>query len=223
MKLRVYRSTISAAWPLARQDALLDARLPGWRDLPNFLDEPSARERRARQSASLVDRGTMLLGTTRRTTHTIAVASLPCFAWAGRDFEAAVADLAACNALLHALDLDRTFSAADLPGALTAFAEARERARHEALQQAGAVVSAEKRRAVTDLGVERIEHLWPLPSAEWPTFILRLVASETVAPRSYNTLVDRLGGREKKQAEHARRVSRRKRADVQKRKEAQDE
>lgn len=210
MDTRAYLSNISPVWPLARQEALFDERLPGWRKLSVFRDELGSIERIAHRSATLRNRESLLRVNERLTRYTVVVASLPCFGWKGYDFRNAFEAFTACNASLLALDVGQTFGHEDLSAALKAFGAGLARAKSAntpARGSGGSAAAAVMRKAATDVGVERIRHLWPLPADEWPTYILRLIASDTDEPKAYNTLVDRLGGREQIQAQHAREVA----------------
>ncbi len=197
LAIRIYLSNISVAWPIERQEALLDERLLGWRTLTAFRDVLDARLRQGHSAANLVERAMLLRPTSRARRETIAVAAAPCFAWDGADFDQAMAALADRRAILRDLSAGQDFGPDDIAAAREAFRAGRQRAKHEALQRAGVMVSAAKRRAEKDAGIERIRERWGMPSEVWPTAVLLAEAGA-----SRNTVNDRLGTREEAQRKY---------------------
>lgn len=191
-----YLSEVSPWWSLDRQRQVLAERLTG---AIVFVDELDRRERRAHQVASLVQRAQMLRPTARKGRgEAIHVASLAVLAWSAEDLLEVLNTIAARGATL--------VSATDQEVSVAAWREARDRARHERLQVAGAAVSAAKRRADTDAAIaEHVKPFWHLPSADHPTAALIERAGLTL-----NTIKSRLGPRQIAQFQHRQRLARRK-------------
>ncbi len=200
---RAYLSNINSMWPFRRQERVLAERVPGWPNVSVYRDEITPRQRQAHSPAALAGRAQMLRPSARNGGDTIYVASLAVLAWDGADFDAVMEALAQRAATVWAGDLDIGF-VAGLDGIRDAFRASRKRASVEARQKAGAQVSAAKRRAASDAGVERIRDRWPLPSSDWRT--ADLLAEAGV---SRNTVNARLGGREMVQKRHQAALKRR--------------
>lgn len=86
------------------------------------------------------------------------------------------------------------------PASVEAWHTARTRSRLEGAALRGAAVSAARRSAAKDAGIERIREHWGKPLSEWSIMQLRQMATEPGAVLiAYNTIRDRLKGREEAQ------------------------
>lgn len=207
---RRYLSEISSWWSIERQEAALG-------DLPSgaivFIDRLDTRQRRAHQSASLLQRTECLRPTKRPARdEVIRVASPDVLAWSEEDIQAVLAAVAARGARLVAAEGSPV---EDNPAAwVAAWSAARKRSRLEGAQLRGAAVSAARRSAVALAGVNRIKARWPLPSKQHSTAALILEAGV-----SLNTAVKHLGRRPL--AQHTRAIAEKAKATRARRKEAQ--
>lgn len=220
---RVYLSNIAPGWPIERQEAVLDAKLPGWRDMAIFRDDDvTVRQRRERDPEALGGRIAALRPSTRASVTDLHVAALPVIAWNAEDFRFVLTKLGAGNYALVAHEtgtrIEPRPSKAIREAAVEEFKATRKRASEEASRLKGAAVSAAKRRATTDAGIARIEDRWRMPSNKkmaerwgmldletWDTKVLL----EEAGGITYNTAVSRLGGREIAQARYRAELKRR--------------
>lgn len=211
MKSKAYLSNIAPRWPLGKQESLFAEHVPGWPSVPTYCDALKPGSRKAHNTASLLDRASMLRPTARCTgDETIFIASLACLSWSVGDFAEVLTKIMERGATLVALDaglmVPPTASPRIVGQAMKAFVASKRRATGLGAR-AGAEISAKKRRESTDDAVKRIADRWPLPSREHPT-------SELLAEAglSLNTVVDRLGRRplaQKRRLDAAKRRARR--------------
>lgn len=168
---RIYLSDIHAEWPFARQEAELDAKLPGWRDGAVYRDVVKRMGRKHKAVSALTDRAVMLQPTRRRTGETVTVAALPVLAWTARDMLDVLAALAARRATLASLNCGTTVPPDATPAQIQAAIEAFERAyrRKGDAHKSGGQVSGERRAAAAKAACEAMRPYWGLPSAEYPT------------------------------------------------------
>jgi hypothetical protein len=220
---RVYLSNIAPGWPIERQEAVLDAKLPGWRKMAIFRDDDvTVRQRRERDPEVLGGRIAALRPTTRTSVTDLHVAALPPLAWGADDFRFVLTKLGAGNYALVAHEtgtrIEPRPSKAVRDAAVEEFKATRKKASDEASRLKGAAVSAEKRKAATDVGIARIEERWRMPSNKkmaerWGMPDLETWSTETLLKEaggiSYNTAASRLKGREIAQARYRAELKRR--------------
>jgi len=196
---RVYLSNIAPGWPIERQEELLDEALPGWRELVVLRDVMTVRQRRARVPKTLVGRSQALRPSTRAVPTPLHVAALPVMGWGSDDFRSVLAALAGGNCMLISHETGTTIqpgaAEADRERAVQEFVTRRRKASKEVSRIKGAQVSADRRRARTKAGAERIRDRWG-NRAEWKTKDLLREAGAPGRPLSYNAVVGHLGGRE---------------------------
>ena len=171
--IRVYLSNIRTGWPIERQEAVLDAGLPGWRKGNVYRDILPPRKRRSHGAADLEMRIAILRPTRRATSETVHVAALPCLAWSPGDFLGVLAGLSARNATLVCLDDGTTVppnDASAIARAAAAFDRALRRV-GEGLKTGG-MVSGERRSDVAQAKCATIRERWGMPNAEWTTTAL---------------------------------------------------
>ena len=207
---RAYISTIAPGWTIERQEALLAERVPGWPRVTVYRDEPTARQRQAHQASGLLQRAAMLRSTKPRPGgETIYCATLAVLAQGKVDFLAVLDAARARGATILPVDTGIAIGAA-VPAeeAAAAYMASRLAGSQAKARQLGAVVSAAIRRARADDGCERIRERWGMPSDAWPTAALCAEAGAPGNPLSYNSVVARLGGREKAQARYQAAIKR---------------
>jgi hypothetical protein len=84
---RIYLSNILPHWPIKRQEAVLDERIPGWRkDAAIYRDVVPPRKRIGHGISALADRERLLRPTGRPGAETITVVTAGVLAWATADF-----------------------------------------------------------------------------------------------------------------------------------------
>lgn len=170
---RVYISDIRRAWPVSRQEALLDAKLPGWRDGAVYRDHVTARQREAHSPKSLIERDRVTAKTQRRTGETVHVAALPVLAWTPRDLLAVLAALSARRATLVSLDCGTTVPPNDAEAIVAAAAEFDRAIRRAGdARKTGGMVSGEVRSVEAQAKCATIKERWGLPNSEWTTTAL---------------------------------------------------
>lgn len=220
---RVYLSNIAPGWPVERQEAVLDAKLPGWRKMAVFRDDDvTVRQRRERNPEALGGRIAALRPTARSRVTDLHVAALPPIAWGADDFRFVLTKLDAGNYALVAHEtgtrIEPRPSKAIREAAVEEFKATRKKASEEASRLKGAAVSAEKRRAATDAGLDCIKDRWGSPSNKrmaerWGMPDLETWGTKTLLAEAggvtYNTVVSRWGGREVAQARYKAELKRR--------------
>lgn len=216
----IYLSNIAPGWSFARQEALLDERLPGWRRGAVFRDEMTLRRGRTYLVGGLPQREEALRRTTRATTSVLHVATLPVIAWGPEDFSSLCGMLATANIAIFALDTGTRIEPGDEishAAAIEEFVMRRKAASEQAARLAGTAASAAKRHARIADGCRRIRDRWGMPSTEhmwrrwgllaqlpewkpeWRTKNLLAEAGAPGKPLAYNSVASELGLREETQ------------------------
>jgi hypothetical protein len=205
MAILVYMSDVSPWWTMDRQEATLADVLPG---ATVFRDALDRRQRRAHTPDSLVQRAMMLRSTARsQNNEVIHVASLAVLAWSEADLREVLDAIKARGAVL--------VSSEGINGDLVAaWAAVRRQSRLEGAALRGSAVSAERRKAASEVAVKLIAGDWPLPSKDHPT--AELLAR---CGLSLNTVKAHLGPRPIAQYKHRLKQARKARTT---RKEAHD-
>ena len=197
--MRSYLSDLHAAWPIPRQEALLDAGAPGWRAASVYRDTVTKGQRKARSVAALTQRATLLRPTRRQAADDVYVAAWPVLAWTAADLLTVLAALSTRGATLIVLDTGTkvlpTARAAELAEVCQEFERACRRVGDYG--KSGGIVSGERRAAAAKAGCERIKERWGLPSADYPT---RALLDEAGVSRP--TAIAYLGRREDAQRAH---------------------
>ena len=192
MRLRVYLSEVTPWWTIERQQEALGDALKGATTFTDLLDH---KQRRAHRAESLASRATMLRHSTRPIKgQQFLVASYAVLGWEWRDVATVVAAIKERGGILSSVD------EAGQPCTEKTWQAARTKSRLEGASIRGAAVSAARRKVRADAGIERIRGDWGKSREEFSTKTLLALAGEPGPPLSYNTVVARLGGREKAQA-----------------------
>jgi hypothetical protein len=167
MIARVYLSNIAPGWPFERQTALLASRVPGWPNVPTYVDRLPPAKRKAHSPTSLVRRSELLRSSG---VEAIVVASWACLAWEQGDFLDCVAAACARGAILIALDTGRRITPDASPALMAQVAREFMSARRAAKGgPTGYQVSADKRSAEAKAAALTIEGRWRLPTKDYPT------------------------------------------------------
>jgi len=172
MITRIYLSNIAPGWPVDRQKELMAARVPGWPDVPTYVDLLSPAKRKAHVPTSLVQRAELLRATSRPgSAEEIVVASLGCLAWEQADFLQCVAAASQRGATIIALDTGRRIEPTASPSAIADANQeflARRRSKGGS-GPAGYLVSAGRRAANAEAAAMGIKDRWSLPTKDYPT------------------------------------------------------
>lgn len=192
MTVRVYLSNIAPGWSVQRQKELLAEHVPGWPDVPTYVDLLSPAKRKAHSPSSLTQRTDLARGTWRQEdVEAIVVASLAIPAWEQVDFLQFVAAVSTRGATLIALDTGRRIapdaSPTEIADAVQEFV-ARRRAAKGSTGMAGYLVSAERRSADAKAGAMRIKDRWELPTKDYPTD--ELLAEAGICRNTANLYLD---------------------------------
>jgi hypothetical protein len=199
LPVTVYISNVFPWWTIERQKAILASAVPGWpSDVAVFEDDINTRQRRNREVDRLTDRSEMLRPTSRKEPDTIYLASLAVLAWEENDLRTVVETIMGRDGTIVVIDDGVTITkAVALPQIVKSWNIARRKSRIAGAQKKGARVSAERRKAITAQGIEKIRPYWGMPAEEWPTRKLREMAGTEIKPMAYNTIVSHIGiGRE---------------------------
>lgn len=213
MKLRAYKSNLSAPWTERRQDEALARAIPGYpRDVDMVSDWPDGGERQGHKPL-LPNRDTLLLrGASRRAEEAIYMASLSVLAQSWEDGVTGEWGVARCLALaadrgatIHVvgseppLVIPPSGDAALFAQAAQEFAQGKRRQRAEKRGQVGGRVSAERRRAEAREKLKTIERFWHDPKETRKDAELAAIAGVSV-----NTVKEHLGDRPRKAIKRAR-------------------
>lgn len=167
---KFYLSNIRAAWPIERQEALLDARAPGWREQSVYRDRLSAPKRKSHGASDLKQRATMLRPTRRGSGEDVTVAALPVLDWTVRGLLDVLTALSNRGSTLISLDCGTVMPPNSVPATVAAVNEFERAIRRIGdAGKIGGVVSGERRAAAAKAACEQIRPYWGLPSAEYPT------------------------------------------------------
>jgi hypothetical protein len=167
---KFYLSNIRPAWPFERQEALLDAKAPGWRSGAVYRDALSARKRQGHGAADLKQRETMLRPTRRPAGEDVIVPALPVLDWSVRGLLAVLTALSERGSTLKSLDCGTIVPPNDVGAAAAAVAEFERACRRIGdPRQSGGIVSGERRAARAKAACEALSPYWRLPSADYPT------------------------------------------------------
>jgi hypothetical protein len=172
MTLHAYLSNITPGWSIQQQKDVLAAHVPGWPDIPTYIDRLPPAKRKAHSPASLTQRAELLRGTWRpENVEGIVVVSLACLAWEQVDFLQCVAAATTRGATIVALDTGRRIAPGATPAEIADAAQefARRRAAKGGMGRPGYLVSAEKRSAEAKAAAMRIKDRWELPTKDYPT------------------------------------------------------
>ena len=147
MAARAYISNISALWPIARQEEVLAAAVPGW-PVQVYRDELNARDRQAHAPDSLRERAAMVRAArSRKKPSTVYVASLAVLARSADELVVVASELRERGVDLVALDIavDARAMPADLAAAYKAarLKAARDKARAIGTRNAALKLSKE--------------------------------------------------------------------------------
>lgn len=176
MAAKVYISNIATGWPVARQEALLAERVPGWPAVTVYRDILDVRARQAHNSADLVNREAMLRPTrTKRNAEIIYVASLSVLAW-GRDFSKVLAAAEKRGAAIVSLEetvpvSEESFKAAKIQGI-------KKRAREN-----GTRVAADRRAAAAEAKAKPFKEKWRDPSYKTAYLLEQMGLSRNTASK----------------------------------------
>lgn len=159
---RVYLSNIREAWPIKRQEDVLDRAVPGWREMSVYRDELT--KRAITRGAPLVQRDEYLLKQTGRQAGggVLIVASLPPLARTPTDLAGVMMRLAARRETLRSIAEDVVMDPAidDMEALKSAFQAASRR--FSALGVSGGKASGEKAHARAMEAIERVKPFWGL-------------------------------------------------------------
>jgi hypothetical protein len=159
---RFYLSNIRDAWPISRQEELLDRAMPGWRDAGVYRDILS--KRAIERSAKLVQRDDFLLRETGRTGSggEVVVAALPVLARTPSDLTSVLVRLAGRHETLRSIAEEMVVDpgSTDLDELKRTFNNAARR--FSALGVPGGIASGQKRSAEALAKIELIKPFWPL-------------------------------------------------------------
>ena len=157
---RVYLSNLRSAWPIARQEEVLDRDVPGWRAMAIYQDVlPQKRI----EDAPLVQRDEFLLrASTRQSGGTLIVAALPVLSRTPTDLMAVMMRLAARRETLRSLAEGHEADPAkdDLDALKAAFLGASRR--FSELGVPGGVASGKKRSEEASAKIDLIRPFWGL-------------------------------------------------------------
>lgn len=191
---KVYLSDIFTPWTMAQQELVLAATIPEWPNVAIFRDRLDRSDRLSKRPESLIDRDEMLRPTARKGTNQIYVASLAVLAWDEHDFRTLIETVIARNGVIISIDDEITISAKmPILQAVAAWDKARKRSRSNHVKSKAAMISAEKKKAISAIGVAKIKQFWGLSAEKWPTMLLRQMAGRPGKPIAYNTIVEHLG------------------------------
>lgn len=175
MKVRVYYSNLSAAWPFSRQEMLFAEKVPGWpKGVDLYRDAPSGASRKVHKVDKLVERHMLLRPTSRATMNeTLYVASLLCLAFHEADLTDVLEALSVRRTKLVALDINLEIpqnpTISEVNGAVKLFREGKRTAKAGPGSGVGAKISAERRAASAKDRADKIAARWVLPSKDYPT------------------------------------------------------
>lgn len=191
--MRVYLSNIRPQWPIERQEALLDERVPGWRSASIYRDILSRAA--IKRQGKLPDRDEFLLHPSSRPDgDTVYVPTLTNIAWTPSDFIAVLMRLAARHDTLVGLaeEVQVEPGKANVDEIRKAFQAATRR--FSGVGVRGGEASGKRRADEALAKCEKIRERWGLPSTEWPTKVL---CEEVNISRP--TAIQYLGNRKKAQ------------------------
>ncbi len=166
---RIYLSNIVPHWPIAKQEQLLDEKVPDWRTGAVYRDVLPPRKRKAHGIADLVERARMLRPTGRRGGERIVVASPPLLAWALSDFHEVLSAATARGASLYFAAEDLTIDPAGGVSSVAAASAAFERGKARPSGEGpgkGGRISGERRLAASRAKCEGVRSLWESPRSE---------------------------------------------------------
>ena len=195
MPVKAYISDVFVPLSVQWQETVL-AAVPEWPgEVEVFRDTVNRRARQKQSPDDLVGRAELLRAISTEETDTIYLASLTVLAWDENDFRATLADiLGRPSVTLVALDdgltVDRSMP---LEKVIQAWKRARKRRRVITAQIKGSRASAERKKAKSMAGVEKIRPYWGKSSEEYPTLMLRQMAGTVEHPMAYNTIVAHIG------------------------------
>lgn len=189
MKAIAYLSDMSPWWTMERQEEALAAFLPSckvYRDVLPMSDQNS------HCPEALAERSLMLNPSTMQEGVTVHVASMAVLAWSEADMEVVLRALGDQNAILCPADggLRLVPHLDGIEAGVEEWRIARTRSRLKGAARRGGAVSAARKMAAADAGIEKIRSRWG--DASWRTADLLAEAGVT-----RNTVNKRLGGRER--------------------------
>lgn len=195
MTLKTYTSNLAKAWSATRQEALFARHVPGWPNVAQYADEPSAAKRKSLAVDSLVHRGDLLRATRKR--DVAYVASLACLAMHEADLAGFLLAFGARGGAAIVLDIDLTIPAGAMTpeahAAIAAFRKTKRGTQTEPGRLSGAKVAAERREAEARAKAEPFRDRWNRKDDR----TLDLLAEMDL---SYNTASKYLGKRPEAQA-----------------------
>jgi hypothetical protein len=166
---RYYLANIRPAWPIQRQEEVLDTHAPEWRQSAAvYRDVLPGKRRQAHSASDMENRADILRPTGRRGIETVTVASLTVIAVSQLDLVHVLARLDARRATLVALaeglTIPPTGGAGVVQQACDVFAASIHRGRGD--RHKGARVSAARREGNAKVACEAVRHLWSLPRSQ---------------------------------------------------------
>jgi hypothetical protein len=168
---RIYLSNILPHWPIKRQEAVLDERIPGWRkDAAIYRDVVPPRKRIGHGISALADRERLLRPTGRPGAETITVVTAGVLAWATADFLDVLQAVTRRGAVLRMLHEDLTIDPAGGVPAVAAAMAAFERSKIRATGDGpgkGGRISGALRLAASKAKCETVRHMWARPRKEF--------------------------------------------------------
>ena len=197
--MKVYLSNIRAAWTFERQEKVLDAKAPGWRDKAAiYRDELPAAKRKAHGVAYLTQRAMALRPSSRPDGGELAVPTLAVIDWSVKGFLAVLAACAANRMTLVSMECGTRVPPNDVAAAGVAVAEFEKAIRRVGdAKKTGGMVSGERSKARADAACERAKAYWGLPSKD---YTIKWIEKEFGVSRP--KLIDYLGRRTIAQAKH---------------------
>ena len=205
MSKRAYTSNLHPRWPLKRQEAALEAGVPGWPlDVARYRDELTARQRRRHVTDDLAGRTELFRPTTRQRGEDIYIASLAVLAWSLGDLMGCLTLAQTRGATVHVLDTGLVLAPGAGPEALHRATQDFDAGRRSSIGMLAGQVSAANRVEAARAKAETIRAEWKLPSENYPTTGLLERAGI-----SRNTAKLYLGMRSLRQREHQASMKRR--------------
>lgn len=199
--MKFYLSNIRPAWPFERQEAILDAKAPGWRGEAVYIDKLSARRRKAHGASFLTERALALRPNSRADGGEFFVASLAVLDWSVRGLLGVLAALAANHMTLVSLECGTRVPPDDVAAAGSAVAEFERAIRRVGdAKKNGGLVSGGRRSLAVRARCEMIRERWGME--EWTTNAL-CAEARVSRPSAYKWLGDRDDAKRKYQISRA--------------------
>ena len=199
MSEKAYLSNICPAWTIEAQEEALAKAVPDWpKGVRVYRDILGPSARKAHSTEALVQRASALRSTGRKgASETLWMADLSVFDWSPKGFMSGLAEAAARNMTVVAVDTGRRIApdagAVELSAALDEFKRGRDRRPGGGGRMVGATASKVARLADTLRRVALIEPDWAKPNEEISTESLLLRAGRKphgrrdVIPMAYAT------------------------------------